>query len=420
MRPEHALLITEEQSLEKLEGGLGSVSSTTITLDELELGDHILIRPGSIPPADGTVLYGSTTVDESSLTGESLPVTKQHGDALLSGTTNLTSAVVMSVDKLGDSTMLEAIVQAVSEAQGQKAPIERLADRVTSFFVPVVIWLSVVVLAVWLGVSLSGVIPDSFLDSNRTSTGDRVFFAFEFAIATLVVACPCGIGLAAPTAQAVGSGMAARAGILAQGGGEAFQLASAVDTVVFDKTGTLTTGDTVVVDSDDSTDAPIWLGEAIRALEEGSSHPLAIAIANYYTASGSKPLHPIRVLRSEEVPGKGVKGVIQYEAEEFEVISGNEGFVRVDNGAQGVTSLAEEWKSSGKSLVLVAISPLGPEPSTFKIVASLAISDTPRPEAADTVAKLKKSGKEVWMLSGDNPLTAKAVGRNLGIDEANV
>lgn len=198
IRPEKALLVagTEaEPSEDKI---------TQVSVDTLELGDVILVQPGSIPPADGSIISGQTTVDESSLTGESLPVTKGPGDMLVCGTTNLTSAVTLRVEKLGDATVLEKIVRAVADAQGRKAPIERLADQISGVFVPIIVWLSLVILAVWLGVSLGHVMPDGYLPMGRDGTGDRVFFAFEFMIAVLVVACPCGIGLAAPTAQAVG------------------------------------------------------------------------------------------------------------------------------------------------------------------------------------------------------------------------
>jgi Cu+-exporting ATPase len=200
IRPEKALLVTDTGANgESTETGI-----TQVSIDMLELGDTIFVQPGSIPPADGTIIYGKTTVDESSLTGESRPVEKGPGDMLVCGTTNLTSAVTVRVERLGDATVLEKIVRAVADAQGRKAPIERLADRISGVFVPIVIWLSLVILAVWLGVSLGGALPKGYLPMDRDKTGDKVFFAFEFMIAVLVVACPCGIGLAAPTAQAVG------------------------------------------------------------------------------------------------------------------------------------------------------------------------------------------------------------------------
>ena len=198
IRPEKALLVADavaESSEDKV---------IQVSVDALELGDTILIQPGSIPPADGSIISGQTTVDESSLTGESLPVAKGPGDMLVCGTTNLTSAVMLRVEKLGDATVLEKIVRAVADAQGRKAPIERLADQISGVFVPIIVWLALIILAIWLGVSLGHVIPDDYVPMGQGGTGDRVFFAFEFMIAVLVVACPCGIGLAAPTAQAVG------------------------------------------------------------------------------------------------------------------------------------------------------------------------------------------------------------------------
>ncbi|KDQ20362.1 hypothetical protein BOTBODRAFT_395063 [Botryobasidium botryosum FD-172 SS1] len=431
MRPDTALLVVdnsdEQQDSESDTVRKGGLETVSIPVDHLEISDRILLRPGSIPPADGTLLSGNTTMDESSLTGESVPVPKQPGDSLLTGTTNLTGAVVMRVDKLGDATVLQKIVQAVAEAQSKKAPIERLADRITSVFVPAIVWLSLLILVVWLSVSLTGAIPDSYLEMGRTAVSDRVFFAFEFAIACLVVACPCGIGLAAPTAQAVGAGMAARAGILAQGGGEAFQLASVVDTVVFDKTGTLTMGEAVVVDAEQLVDAGNWLWAAVRALEEGSSHPLGVALVKYSAEKIQGREDEVELVSSEEVAGKGVKGLIRHGENEYEVLVGNEGFVksqqaRYPEGTSDAT--LTEWKAAGRSVVLVALADAsaasGSAQPAFNIAIRIGIADTPRPEASTVIATLRKAGKEVWMLSGDNETTARAVARGLGIEDEKV
>ncbi|KZT57332.1 heavy metal translocatin [Calocera cornea HHB12733] len=409
-----------------------SLRTQAIPMSHLELGDHILLRPGSLPPADGTLVSGSTTFDESSLTGESVPVPKLPGDEIWTGTTNLSSACIVEVSALGEGTMLERIVRAVGDAQGRKAPVELLADRITAVFVPVIIWLSILVLAIWLACSLTTAVPASYLSAsdlggaagdNVNTKANRVFFSFEFMISVLVVACPCGIGLAAPTAQAVGAGLAAKMGVLAQGGGEAFQLATKVDTVVFDKTGTITVGETKVEDAlflDGEEKG--WVREAVRVIEEGSSHPLGAALRTFCEFGEGG----VEVLHSEEVAGRGAKGTINVRGSKYEVVIGNEAFMR-ESGAQwpaGNDKRAdiESWKFGGKSVVLVASRalPESDEPKEFAMSALFSISDAPRPDSAAAVATLRKLGKDVWMLSGDNEITARAVAKRVGIEEDHV
>ncbi|KAF9513562.1 hypothetical protein BS47DRAFT_1457376 [Hydnum rufescens UP504] len=431
MKPETALLVSSEQQPEKFrlgsDGFPEGYSSTLIPVDYIEIGDYLLIQPGAVPPADGTIISGSTTFDESSLTGEFLPVSKTVDDAVMTGTTNLTTPIVIRVINIGDETMLQKIVRAVAEGQSRKAPIERLADSITAVFIPAVVWLSLIVLIIWLSVTLSHAIPDSFLPSNRTSNGDRVFFAFEFAISCLVIACPCGIGLAAPTAQAVGSGMAAKAGILAQGGGEAFQMAAGVDTVVFDKTGTLTLGEAVVAGVQAAKGIDDWVFHATRLMEEGSSHPLAMAIAKYCADTYGTTSAAVRLLQSEEVSGKGVKATVALaDGTQHWVFVGNESFILSDNhGSVAADMLSPQvrmWRESGYSVVLVAVSSIQKDGSVGDCIVQtfLAISDSIRPEAGSTVASLQASGKEVFMLTGDNEITARAVASKLGIDSEHV
>ncbi|KAG9122259.1 hypothetical protein FRC07_001455 [Ceratobasidium sp. 392] len=413
IRPEKALLVQSAQP------DSSEQSVTQVSVDELELGDMILVQPGSVPPADGNIVSGQTTVDESSLTGESLPVVKGPGDAIVCGTTNLTSAVTIRVEKLGDATVLEKIVRAVADAQGRKAPIERLADHISGVFVPIIVWLSLLILAVWLGVSLGRVIPDDYLPMGQDGTGDRVFFAFEFAIAVLVVACPCGIGLAAPTAQAVGAGMAAKAGILAQGGGEAFQLASQVTAVIFDKTGTLTVGEPTVTDSV-TFDPPTWVSAAVREMEVGSSHPIALALVHHCESTGVEP--KVELLECEEKSGRGLIALVQTGEEAYPILVGSASLMR-DYGAAVDDLLPNDWQAQGKTVVFVAIgSPRGvsEDAPTYKLVMCLAVADALRPEAIATVSALQNAGKQVWMLSGDNVVTAKAVAKNLAIPEDQV
>ncbi|KAH7343468.1 E1-E2 ATPase-domain-containing protein [Rhizoctonia solani] len=407
IRPEKALLIRTRQ----------------VSVDMLEVGDTILVQPGSIPPADGMIASGKTTVDESSLTGESQPVEKGPGDILVCGTTNLTSAVTVRVDKLGDATVLEKIVRAVADAQGRKAPIERLADRISGVFVPIVVWLSLIILAIWLGVSLGGALPEGSLPMGREETGDKVFFAFEFTIAVLVVACPCGIGLAAPTAQAVGAGMAAKAGVLAQGGGEAFQRASQVTTVVFDKTGTLTLGEPRVTDAK-ALRKPKWLLAAVREMEMGSTHPIALALIRH-CESESKGSEAPELLECEEKSGRGLAALVRVGSETYPVLVGNMTHLN-DHGVHIDEFHVNEWQRQGKTVVFAAVG----RPSAdsldekswggYELAMCFAVADALRPESISTVAELHKAGKHVWMLSGDNIVTAKAVAHDLGIPEDRV
>lgn len=430
MRPENALLIPDRLKSEKAgEEEFDTVVPTSIPAEHIELGDYLLIQPGAVPPADGDIVHGTTTFDESSLTGEFMPVQKAPGDAIMTGTINLTAPVVIRVNNVGEETMLQKIVHAVAEGQNRKAPIERLADKITSVFIPIVVYLSLAVLAIWLGLSLGHAIPDSYLPGGRTSAGDRVFFAFEFAISCLVIACPCGIGLAAPTAQAVGAGMAAKAGILAQGGGEAFQSAAKVDTVVFDKTGTLTLGEAIVADVLIAEKVPLWVFAAVRMMEGGSSHPLALAISDYCSRTYGDRTEGVRILHSDEVSGRGVRATISVDGQNGSSISkilfvGNEAFILEDNHAtlpaQLLTPQVQKWRESGHSVVLVAVGDTDGDDVSCQVQGFLAIADTIRPESAQTVARLQASGREVFMLTGDNEITARAVAHRLGIDAEHV
>ncbi|KAF8338088.1 haloacid dehalogenase-like hydrolase-domain-containing protein [Cantharellus anzutake] len=414
IRPQHALLVSgmKENDVRgiEVEEALCHQSTASIPVESLELGDYILVQPGNVPPADGIIVSGATSVDESSLTGESLPVFKGKGDPLMTGTTNLTSPVIIRVNEVGDQTMLQKIVQLVAEAQNHKAPIERLADSITAVFVPFVVWFSIVVLIIWLSLSLSKVIPDSYLPYGRTGVGDRIFFAFGFAISCL----------------AVGSGLAAKAGILAQGGGEAFQMAAKTDTVVFDKTGTLTTGNTTVTHLNTAEDVPSWLFHAVRLMEAGSSHPLALAITKFCSQSFGEE-SDVRIESTEEVPGKGLKAVILLsDRTRHSILIGNERFVIVENGVRledgRHLDAVRSQQASGQTVVFVATTKQGKEAedSIPSVMASFSISDTIRPHARTTVEQLRASGFEVFMLTGDNQVTAETVAVELGIEADNV
>ncbi|GAA5870744.1 hypothetical protein JCM1840_006791 [Sporobolomyces johnsonii] len=415
---------------------LPAFHSSPVPLILLEVGDVVLVPPGSHPPADGVLLHGESIFDESGLTGEARPIKKKPGDDVFTGTTNLTSAVLVRVTATGSESMIDKIIRIVMEAQGKKAPIEKLADALTGIFVPVIVFISVLVLVVWIAIAVSA----NELD-HRTDSGGKIFFGVQFAIASLVIACPCGIGLASPTALAVGSGLAAKHGILAHGGGEAFQAATRIETVVFDKTGTLTTGKVVVTDQasfleDDADELRAYLWDALAQLEDGSTHPLALAIRDFARARPPRsPDSSLSLSSSEEIPGRGLKGIFDLVVssappEKLAIRVGNEAFMEDASplGSDAAAAL-DGWKRDGKSVVLASVRLLS-TPSTGSrfanlferphIALALAIADAPRPEASGVISALHASGKAVWMLSGDNEITAKAIARQVGIDEENV
>ncbi|KAG9615434.1 heavy metal translocatin, partial [Aureobasidium melanogenum] len=317
--------------------------------------------------------------------------------------------------------MLDQIIKVVREGQTKRAPVERIADILTSRFVPLIILIGISTWIIWLSLGLSGALPSSWLGSE---IGGWPFWSLQFSIAVFVVACPCGIGLAAPTALFVGGGLAAKHGILVKGGGEAFQEASMLDCVVFDKTGTLTQGsapavsDCKVFGDQDAREAVLAMA---RVLEENSSHPVAKAVVEYSKAQASIGEN-IQVTDVEELPGKGLKGSFKNANSGTQVtaIIGNEALmadfnVQLDSESR---DLIDSWKEQGKSIALLSTSS---SPGTaFTLAAAFAIADPLRPEAATVVKWLQKQGLEVFMISGDNATTANSVGAAIGIPAANV
>ncbi|KEQ75945.1 heavy metal translocatin [Aureobasidium namibiae CBS 147.97] len=409
LRPDTALLVS-------------SSNNASPTLDKtptelLEVGDVVRVLQGSSPPFDGTIISGTTKFDEASLTGESRLVAKQPGDEVFSGTINKGAPIDIRLTSISGTSMLDQIIKVVREGQTKRAPVERVADILTSRFVPLIVFLGILTWLIWLSLGLSGALPSSYLD---TDIGGWPFWSLQFSIAVFVVACPCGIGLAAPTALFVGGGLAAKHGVLVKGGGEAFQEASMLDCVVFDKTGTLTEGKEPAV-----ADCKI-LGDKRRAfmmarvLEENSSHPVARAVVEYSKARVSDG-ETIQAANVEEVPGQGLKGTFNTGSEtHITAIIGNEALmadfnVHLDSES---TDLIESWKQQGKSIALLSVSP---SPTTaFTLQAAFAIADPLRPEAATVVKWLQKQGLEVFMISGDNATTANSVGAAVGIPASNI
>lgn len=406
------------------------VVARRIPVDLLEAGDLVSIAQGSSPPSDAIVVSGTSSFDESSLTGESRPSAKAAGDEVYAGTLNLGQVVNARVARTPGDSLIDRIVDVVREGQNRHAPIERIADRVTAYFVPTICLLAVSTWAVWLGLGVAGALPDDYLD---VSEGGWYLWSLSFAIAVFVVACPCGIGLAAPCALHVGTGLATSHAILARGGGEAFQEASRLDCVVFDKTGTLTHGvEPIVTDEktmfgDGDAEAVKITFLAARLLEEGSSHPLARAIVNY---CHGRTAAIGRCLDMQEVAGKGSKGFIEADGSRYEAIVGSERFLHEHDVMLGaeVDGLLYSWKQQGKSVVLVAVRSDANDGGggaagigrAFGLAALFATTDPIREEARFVVGGLQESGIDVWMITGDNPTTASAVARQVGIPEGRV
>ncbi|KAJ7228679.1 E1-E2 ATPase-domain-containing protein [Mycena pura] len=395
-----------------------------ISPELLEVGDIVRCNAGVTPPADGTIVAGDKDAfnfDESMLTGEAMAVVKRAGDQVYLGSINKGQSAFIRVDTVGGGTMLDNIAAVVREGSTRRAPIERIADVITAHFVPVVTLLAVLTWLLWLIAAYTGVLPASYLDIQ---IGGWVVWSLEFSIAVFVVACPCGIGLAAPTALLVGSGLAAQAGLLARGGGEAFQEMSRVDVIVFDKTGTLTAGvDPCVSDSFFTPTEPSpWTREALlgmaAALESASSHPLAGAVRRFCEESGASERSVSEV---EETPGLGVEGRFGAGTTAIvgsQVFMEQRGFV-VD---ARMTEVVEEWKAEAKSVVFLAVSDGSDADSACfgGVVAAFAVTDPIRSEAPGVVSWFAKRGVSTWMISGDNAITAHAVAKMVGIPEQNV
>ncbi|OTA65216.1 heavy metal translocatin [Hypoxylon sp. EC38] len=419
LRPREALLLTstgsesDEEIYEK------------VSVDMVETGDVVKVVHGGSPPWDGYLLSKEAEFSEASLTGESRPVKKTAGDQVFSGTVNEGGPISMRITGASGNSMLDQIIKVVREGQARRAPIERVADVLTSYFVPVVTLIAIATWFIWLGLGLSGRLPQEYLDAP---VGGWPFWSLQFAIAVFIIACPCGIGLAAPTALFVGGGLAAKYGILAKGGGEAFQEASNIDIIVFDKTGTLTEGGEPKL-----TDHELFLSESdgwseshvldcLHEIESNSSHPIARAIVSFCQDKGVKGA---KALGIEEVPGKGMKASFDLESNlgAVEVLVGNERLMN-DNSVSitpETSQTLDTWKDQAKSVVLIAGKSMSSstDPS-WRLLGIFATSDPLRPEARPVLDALRRQGKDVWMLSGDNTKTANAVGALVGIDRDHI
>jgi P-type Cu+ transporter len=358
-----------------------------IPLDQVVPGDELRVRPGEKVPVDGVILEGSSAIDESMITGESLPVEKEQGSRVIGATVNSTGSFVMRADRVGSETMLARIVQMVSQAQRSRAPIQRLADRVAGWFVPAVIAIAFITFLAW---SFFGPEP-------------RLAHALVNAVAVLIIACPCALGLATPMAIMVGTGRGAHAGVLIRNA-EALETLEKVDTLVIDKTGTLTEGKPSV----ESITAAQGFDESevIRlaaSLEQGSEHPLAKAVID--AASANKiALAPASDIQS--LTGRGIQGKVDGQT----VAVGNERLLselRIDLSA--LQEPANQLRRSANTVVFVAID--------GKAAGLIGIADAIKPTTGKALRDLRQEGLRIVMLTGDGRATAEAVARKLGIEE---
>ena len=359
-----------------------------IPVNQVVPGDIVLVRPGEKIPVDGLVTEGYSAVDESMLTGESMPVEKGPGQQLYGATVNSHGAMYFQAIQVGSETVLAQIIRLVEEAQGSKAPIQRLADRVASYFVPAVIAAALAAFLFWM---LLGPAP-------------ALTFSTLVLVSVLIIACPCALGLATPTAIIVGTGRGAEMGVLIKQA-QALEIAHKVDTVVLDKTGTLTTGKLVVTDLVIS-EAPGASDEKLLFLaasaERGSEHPLGEAIVKEAQGLG---LELVPVSGFQAFPGRGISAQVTGHTVHF----GNQAFME-DAGVRldGLVEKASALAAQGKTPMFLS--------STETAIGLIAVADTVKPEAAEGLAKLRQMGLEVVMLTGDNSQTAHAIARQLGVD----
>ena len=361
-------------------------SERRVPVEQLQVGDRFVVRPGEKVATDGVVEEGSSAVDQSLLTGESVPVEKGPGDEVAGASVNAGGRLVVRATKIGSDTALAQIAKLVTDAQTGKAPVQCLADRISGVFVPVVITLAVATFGFWIG------------------TGADVKYAFTAAVAVLIIACPCALGLATPTALLVGTGRGAQLGLLIKGP-EVLESTRKVDTIVLDKTGTVTTGKMSLVDV--VTAPGVERDEALRlagALEDASEHPIARAIAS----AGKErfgALPPVEGFTNRE--GLGVEGTVDGHA----VLVGRPSLMREWSLAvpQQLDAAKEAADRQGRTAVVAAWD--------GEVRAVLAVSDTVKPTSAEAVAQLKRLGLRPVLLTGDNELTARAVAAEVGIDE---
>ena len=353
-----------------------------IPVEEVVVGDQLLVKPGEKIPVDGIVTRGSTSVDESMITGESIPIEKNTDSEVIGATINGNGNIEIEARKVGKDTALASIVKVVEEAQGSKAPIQRMADVISGYFVPVVVGIAILTFIIWITIVTPG----------------EIEYALTSSIAVLVIACPCALGLATPTSIMVGTGKGAENGILFKGG-EHLERTHELQTIVLDKTGTITHGKPVVTDFTGDKQTLQMLASA----EQGSEHPLASAIVNY---ANEQHVTILNTDEFEAIPGHGIKARLDDKV----ILVGTRKLMR-DNEINIMSEEKEmvEYEENGKTAMIIAID------GTVKGI--VAVADTIKETAYEAIKELKSQGLEVVMLTGDNERTAQAIAKEAGIEK---
>ena len=355
----------------------------TVPITAVQKGDTILVKPGERIAVDGMVVTGESYVDESMLNGEPVPLHKQSGEKVFAGTINQKGTFRFIADKIGSDTMLAQIIRMVQDAQGSKAPVQKLVDRIARFFVPAIISISIIAFVAWI-----------FLAPTNGFTNGLLAM-----VTVLIIACPCALGLATPTAIMVGIGKGAEKGILIKDA-QSLEIAQKIDTIILDKTGTITAGHPIVVES-------LWENgfehsrKILYSLEKLSEHPLSDAVVN--TLQNEKE---ISIDKFENVPGKGVKGVVgsqTYYVGNLSLLNDNHITI-----ASHLQELANKWTQKAKTLVWFA--------DSTQAIAAIALTDEIKQTSAEAISQLQKMGVEVYMLTGDNAISAQAISRKVGIN----
>lgn len=352
-----------------------------VPLDQVKVGDIIRVKPGEKIPVDGVIVDGSTTIDESMVTGESMPVTKKKGDDVVGSTINTNGTFNFKATKVGSDTMLSQIVDLVKKAQTSHAPIQNLTDKISNIFVPAVLIIAIITFVIWY----------VFLNAPLVT-------ALLFAVSVVVIACPCALGLATPTALMVGTARSAKMGVLIKNG-EVLEEVSDLDTVVFDKTGTITVGKPQVTDVVGDQNKVLTIA---ASLEENSEHPLATAVVK---KAKEDKIALAQVKNFAAIEGKGVRA--SYDGQTAFV--GSDRLLEDISISQEMKDQAIKLQKEAKTVVYVG---LGQE-----IIGLIAIQDVPKPSSKAAIAELKKRGLKTIMLTGDNPNVANAIGKEVGIDQ---
>lgn len=352
-----------------------------VPLDQVKVGDIIRVKPGEKVPVDGVIVDGSTTIDESMVTGESMPVTKKKGDDVVGSTINTNGTFNFKATKVGSDTMLSQIVDLVKKAQTSHAPIQNLTDKISNIFVPAVLIIAIITFVIWY----------VFLNAPLVT-------ALLFAVSVVVIACPCALGLATPTALMVGTARSAKMGVLIKNG-EVLEEVNDLDTVVFDKTGTITVGKPQVTDVVGDQNKVLTIA---ASLEENSEHPLATAVVK---KAKEDKIALAQVKNFAAIEGKGVRA--SYDGQTAFV--GSDRLLEDISISQEMKDQAIKLQKEAKTVVYVG---LGQE-----IIGLIAIQDVPKPSSKAAIAELKKRGLKTIMLTGDNPNVANAIGKEVGIDQ---